>query len=255
MVNVMDFFILQAFYATLFTWFMTALGASVVFIIKKQNEQIFGLIYGIGGGIMLAATFFSLLEPAITRSEAMCQKAFLIVSLGVLFGSMFIFLTELIIDKIKLKAYSSKIVLSLAITLHNIPEGLAIGVAFGSLAFMSNPQLYSAWVLAIGIGLQNFPEGLAISLPLKMDKMSSKKAFLIGQASGIVEPISGIIGAIMVIYIEQILPFVLSFAAGAMLYVVIKEIVPVAINQKTKIGILGFIIGFIIMMILDVALG
>ena len=245
----MDFYYVKiAFYATLFTWFVTALGASMVFLFKKVSNKIMSLMFGFGAGVMIAASFFSLILP------------------GILFGGLLIFLIDVFIPHMHINketpegissSWSRKILLVLAITLHNIPEGLAIGVAFGTIATgLEGASLASAWILAIGIGLQNFPEGMAVSVPLRSEGISRKKAFFYGQASGMVEPISAVIGAILVTFIKPILPFVLGFAAGAMIYVVAEELIPSGkTSKKDKFGTIGVMIGFILMMVLDIALG
>ena len=188
----------------------------------------------------------------------MNQISYIVIGLGVLTGGLMIFIIDLFIDKKlndKVKS-KSNLLLVLAITLHNIPEGLAIGVAFGAAMYNSEIALLSAWTLAIGIGLQNFPEGMAVSLPLKTDGLSSKKAFFYGQLSGMVEPISAIIGLILISIVRPILPFILGFAAGAMIYVVAEELIPSSKStSSSKFGVIGVLIGFVLMMVLDIALG
>ena len=263
----MDFYYVKiAFYATLFTWFVTALGASMVFLFKKVSNKIMSLMFGFGAGVMIAASFFSLILPVIELADEMNQISYLVIGLGVLFGGLLIFLIDVFIPHMHINketpegissSWSRKILLVLAITLHNIPEGLAIGVAFGTIATgLEGASLASAWILAIGIGLQNFPEGMAVSVPLRSEGISRKKAFFYGQASGMVEPISAVIGAILVTFIKPILPFVLGFAAGAMIYVVAEELIPSGkTSKKDKFGTIGVMIGFILMMVLDIALG
>ena len=263
----MDFYYVRmALYATIFTWALTALGGAMVFAFKKVSEKLMSLMFGFGAGVMLAASFFSLIAPGIDLAIDMNQISYIVVGMGVLFGGIFIFLIDILIPHLHLKAetpegvsssWSRKILLVIAITLHNIPEGLAIGVAFGTIATgVTGATLSAAWVLAIGIGLQNFPEGMAVSVPLRSEGMSRRKAFFYGQASGIVEPISAVIGAILVMFIRPILPFVLGFAAGAMIYVVAEELIPSGKTSKeNKYGTVGVMIGFIIMMVLDIALG
>ena len=263
----MDFYYVRlALYATLFTWLVTALGGAMVFALRKVSEKIMSLMFGFGAGVMLAASFFSLLMPGISLAEELNQISYVIVGSGVLIGALFIFLIDIFLPHLHLKAeqpegisstWSRKILLIVAITLHNIPEGLAIGVAFGTVASgVEGASLSAAWIVAIGIGLQNFPEGMAVSVPLRSEGMSRKKAFFYGQASGIVEPISAVIGAILVMFIKPILPFILGFAAGAMLYVIVEELIPSGKTSKeNKYGTVGAILGFIIMMVLDIALG
>lgn len=252
--------------ATLFTWGVTALGASTVFFFKRVNNKVMSLMFGFGAGVMIAASFFSLLLPGLDLATELGQNTWLICGLGFLTGGFFI----LVIDKFlphqhqnaeQPEGVKSKLnrnfLLILAITLHNIPEGMAIGVAFGAAALgIADSTVLAACILAMGIGLQNFPEGMAVSLPLRNDGTSRTKAFLYGQASGIVEPLSAIFGFLLVNMVREILPFILSFAAGAMIYVVSEELIPSGKeNSKTKLGTIGVIIGFTIMMILDIALG
>lgn len=251
--------------ATLFTWFLTALGASTIFIFKKINNKIMSLMFGFGAGVMIAASFFSLLLPAIELSETLNQNISLIIGLGFFTGCIFILFIDLFLPHMHIGKneteglsinISKKILLILAITLHNIPEGMAIGVAIGAASLnIDGATMSSAIILAIGIGLQNFPEGMAVSMPLASDGMSKKKAFFYGQASGIVEPISAIIGYLLVSLIRSILPFILSFASGAMIYVVVEELIPSGkTSDDSKLGTIGVIFGFTVMMILDLAL-
>lgn len=249
-------FILYAFIASIGTWFITALGSSLVFVIKSENKKLLSLIIGLGAGIMIAASFFSLILPSLERLES-SNRSFLEAVLGFLAGGLFLFVIDVIISKLSKKENKDKrnSLLFLAVTLHNIPEGLAIGVAFGlALESKLTQDLINAYLLALGIGLQNFPEGLAISLPLKNNGMSKFKAFMHGQVSAIVEPISAIIGVILIYLIEMILPFILCFASGAMIYVVVEELIPNGkFNEDDKMCTLGIIFGFVIMMILDLA--
>ncbi len=259
------FYLYHSFFATLMTWGLTALGAATVFFLRKNSEKKMSFIFGFASGVMIAASFFSLLLPGIELCRTLGQSEFLSVSLGFLIGGIFIMLIDLFLPKINLinneleknKTLNQKILLVLAITLHNIPEGLAIGVAFGTVALgIDEATLASAWILALGIGLQNFPEGMAVSMPLKNENVSTKKAFFIGQASGIVEPISAVLGVILAMYVREILPVVLGFAAGAMIYVVVEELIPSGkTNKENKIATFGVMIGFVLMMILDIALG
>ena len=251
---------LQALIAGIITLSITALGSAIVFLFKSVNKTIMDAMLGISAGVMIAASFFSLLEPAIKMTDNLKMVSWLIVSLGFLSGGLLLFLGDKIfskkIDKANDKVKRS-IMLIISITLHNIPEGMAIGVAFGSIIYgIDGSTITSAIMLAIGIGIQNFPEGSAISLPLKRDGFSSKKAFFYGSISAIVEPISALLGALLVLKIRVLLPILLSFAAGAMIYVVIEELVPESqTNEKKDLMALATIIGFIIMMIFDVALG
>ncbi len=260
--------ITQALIATLFTWFVTALGSSLVFFFKEIKKSVLDVMLGFAAGVMIAASFWSLLAPAIEMSEKLGKNAWLTAASGFLTGAFFLFLVDKIMPHLHLGFDDSKaegmqtslrrsVLLVLAITLHNIPEGLAVGVAFGAAAINgTNASLGGAIALAIGIGLQNFPEGAAVSIPLRRENLSRTKAFLYGQASGIVEPIAGVIGAWLVLVFIKILPFALSFAAGAMIYVVIEELIPESqLNSETDLSTIGAILGFTLMMVLDVALG
>lgn len=254
--------IIQAFFATIFTWLITLLGAALVFFFKNINKNLMDGMLGFAAGIMIAASFFSLLNPAIEMAENLKMITWIITSIGVILGGLLLFIGDKIFESIydKKDNYSSRkrvMMLILSITLHNIPEGLAVGVAFGSIAYgLDGATLGSACVLALGIGLQNFPEGTAVSVPLRREGMSRKNAFFWGQLSGIVEPISGVIGALLVLKIRLILPFLLSFASGAMIYVVIQELIPASqTNEKKDLMALFSLLGFVTMMILDISLG
>ena len=257
---------IQALIATLFTWAITACGASVVFLFKKVNKSVLDAMLGFAAGVMIAATFFSLLSPAIEMAESLKMIPWLIVSLGFLGGGILLYIGDKVFD-ILLKrtnkdttqknSLKRSIMLIASITLHNIPEGMAIGVAFGSIAYgIEGATISAAIMLALGIGIQNFPEGSAVSLPLRREGMSRTKAFLFGNLSGIVEPISAVIGAILVLKVQVLLPILLSFAGGAMIYVVVQELIPESqTNKKKDLMALFTILGFIVMMIFDVALG
>ena len=224
----------QTIIATFFTFFITSLGASIVFIFKKVNGTLLDAMLGLSAGVMLAASYFSLLNPAIEGANALHMQAWLIVALGFLIGGLFLIISDIIFNKILSKrqiknnhSIKRSIMLILSITLHNIPEGLAVGCAFGSIAMgLDGANLMGAVMLAIGIAIQNFPEGTAVSLPLRRENFTRTRAFIYGSLSGIVEPIAGIIGCLLVIYVKNILPFFLSFAAGAMIYVAISELIP-----------------------------
>lgn len=258
----------QALIATLFTWFVTALGAGIVFLFKTINRKILDGMLGFAAGVMIAASYWSLLAPAIEMAKESSTPSWVPSAVGFLAGGLFL----LAIDKtlphlhggFKTKdaegiktSWRRSVLLVLAITLHNIPEGLAIGVAFGALsANLPSASLAGAIALALGIGIQNFPEGAAVSVPLRREGMSRWKSFLYGQASGLVEPIAGVLGAIAVIFMKPILPYALSFAAGAMIYVVVEELIPESqMENNTDIATMGTLAGFVLMMILDVALG
>lgn len=248
--------IMQAFIATLMMYMFTIAGSSLVFFFKNTNRNVMDAMLGLAGGVMIAASFFSLLSPAIETSSKLGQIPWLTVSLGFFGGGLLLFITDKIASKLMDSEDEKKnFMLLLSITMHNIPEGLVVGLAFGSIIY-GNVTLSSALMLALGIGIQNFPEGSSISLPLRRSGMSRGKAFFLGQISGIVEPIAGVLGAILILKIERILPISLAFAAGAMIYVVVEEIIPESQTNKRK-DLMAFftLIGFILMMILDVALG
>jgi len=260
--------VLQALFATLFTWAVTALGAAFVFVNKTISRKLLVSMLGFAAGVMIAASFFSLLLPAIDMAEANGTPGWLPAVVGFLAGGAFLYAVDKVLPHVHpglstdqsegIKTHWQRsVLLVLAITLHNFPEGLAVGVAFGAVAAgIPAASLASALALAIGIGLQNFPEGMAVSMPLRGEGVSRKKAFLLGQASGIVEPIAGVLGALAVISMQSILPYALSFAAGAMIYVVIEELIPESQRDtSTDIATLGAMLGFAVMTFLDVALG
>ena len=261
--------IYQALVATLFTWGLTAAGAALVFFFKGFNKKVLNGMLGFAAGVMVAASFWSLLAPAIEMAEETYKFAWIPALVGFLIGGGFLFAVDKILPHVHLNLPMSQaegisthwqrsVLLVMAITLHNIPEGLAVGVAFGALASnLPGASLAGATALAIGIGIQNFPEGTAVSLPLRREGLSRFKSFWYGQLSGIVEPIAGVLGAIAVIYAKPILPYALAFAAGAMIYVVIEELIPEsqAEEEHSDIGTIGALLGFTVMMTLDVALG
>ena len=254
--------IVQAFLATTFTFLITVLGAAIVFFFKKVNKTFMDGMLGFAAGVMIAASFWSLLSPSIEMANSLNLNSWLIATLGFLSGGILLFISDKvfdILDKNKNNNSSKKRVMMLisSITIHNIPEGLAVGIAFGSISYgLEGATIISACLLALGIGLQNFPEGSAVSIPLLREGYSRKKAFLYGSLSAIVEPISGVSGALLVLKIRLLLPFLLAFAAGAMIYVVVEELIPESqTNEKKDYMALFTLIGFSIMMILDVALG
>ncbi len=266
----MDHIVLMALLATLGTWFVTALGAATVAFFKSPNPKILNLMLGFASGVMIAASFWSLLQPAIDRAEAAAGlPAYLVVTLGFLCGAVFMWGSDRVVSFARQRADSTRgepnqrlnriMMLVLSITLHNIPEGLAVGVAFGALQnSCSTESLMGAVTIAVGIGLQNFPEGAAVSLPLRREGYSRKRSFLIGQSSGMVEPVAGVIGALLVVYVEAILPYALAFAAGAMVLVAVHELIPECQqDQKDQpyFATMGIILGFAVMMLLDVMLG
>ncbi len=275
--------VLAALLGTLFTWGVTALGASLVFPFKNVPKKVFNGMLGFSAGVMIAASFWSLLNPGIGLAEELQLNytegtfqfflftPWLQAVLGFMSGGLFILLIDKYLPHEHIESHHREglpsswrrsVLLVLAITLHNIPEGLAIGVAFGYAASAfgtstaASAAIGGAVALAIGIGLQNFPEGAAVSVPLRREGMSRRKAFAIGQFSGMVEPIAGVLGAYLALSMRQILPFSLCFAAGAMIYVVVEELIPESQMLKTtKIATIGAMIGFSVMMMLDVALG
>lgn len=258
--------ILAAFLATTFTWGLTAFGASFVFFFKRMNRVVLDGMLGFTGGVMVAASFWSLLAPAIEMSGGDGFVKVIPAAVGFALGALFIFGLDKVLPHMHINfketegiksPWQRTTLLVLAITLHNIPEGLAVGVLFGGVAAgIPEASIAGAVTLAIGIGIQNFPEGIAVSMPLRRMGMSRTKSFMYGQSSAIVEPIFGVIGAVAVTFFTPILPYALAFAAGAMIFVVVEEVIPETQQDKnTDIATLGFIGGFIVMMILDVALG
>jgi zinc transporter, ZIP family len=260
----------QALVATCFTWGVTALGASAVFFFKRVNQKVMDGMLGFAAGVMIAASYWSLLAPAIEMAEQRGDVASWIPAAGgFLLGGIFLFGIDKVMPHLHIgyptdeaegmkTQWHRSILLVLAITLHNIPEGLAVGVAFGAIAadVSSATSLEAAMVLALGIGIQNFPEGISVSVPLRREGMSRRKSFWYGQLSGLVEPIAGVLGAAAVLFFRPILPYALSFAAGAMIFVVVEELIPEAhYHKNTDIATMGAMVGFTIMMILDVALG
>ena len=262
--------VLLALLATLMTWAITAFGAAMVFFFKEINQRVLNAMLGFAAGVMIAASFWSLLAPAIDMAKGSSLPAWFVAAVGFLGGAAFLWLADKLMPHIHFSSRDGEsegisthlkrsILLVFSITLHNIPEGLAVGVAFGAAANgINGVSIMSAIVVAIGIGIQNFPEGAAVSIPLRREGLSRKKSFLYGQASGIVEPIAGVIGAAAVMFIKPILPYALAFAAGAMIFVVVEELIPEAQSgnhKSTHLATAGCVIGFTLMMILDVALG
>ena len=271
MESIFDFFekthpVLGAFYATLFTWGLTALGASLVFFVKKMNRALLDGLLGFTGGVMVAASFWSLLAPGIEMSPGEGFQKVVPAVVGFGSGALFIFGLDKILPHIHINFKESEgiktpwhktTLLVLAITLHNIPEGLAVGVLFGGVAAgIPEASIAGAVALALGIGIQNLPEGIAVSMPLRRQGVSRLKSFWYGQMSAIVEPIAAVIGAFAVTFFTPLLPYALCFAAGAMIFVVVEEVIPeTQLDKFTDIATLGFVLGFIVMMSLDVALG
>lgn len=259
---------LQALLATLFTWSITALGAGLVFFFKKIHKNVMDAMLGFAAGVMIAASFWSLLSPGIEMAGNLHMLPWAVATIGFLAGGTLLFIGDKVFTLLDKKflpevnAMSSTsrkrcLMLIFSITLHNIPEGLAVGVAFGSLAYgLEGATPAAAALLALGIGLQNFPEGTAVSVPLRREGFSRTKSFFYGQLSGIVEPISGVLGALLVMKARLLLPFLLSFAAGAMIYVVVEELIPESqTNEKKDLMAFFTLIGFCLMMVMDIALG
>ena len=261
----MDRYVWMALTATLGTWFLTALGAALVVFFTTPSPKIMNVLLGFSAGVMVAASFWSLLNPAILRAEALGQPAWLVAPLGFLLGAAFLWASDKAVtftrgrQNVALPHGANRIfMLILSITLHNIPEGLAVGVAFGALRFGTPEALLGAVSVAVGIGLQNFPEGAAVSLPLRREGKSRRQSFFLGQASGMVEPIAGLFGALLVTKMQAILPLALSFAAGAMILVAVHELIPECQSNKDThpyFSTMGIVLGFAAMMLLDVMLG
>ncbi len=259
----------QALIATLFTWGVTAAGAALVFVTSSVNDKVMDSMLGFAAGVMIAASYWSLLAPGIEMAEQLGQTPWLTAVIGFMGGGIFMRLTDRLLPHLHpglaydrregvKTSWQRSTLLVLAITLHNIPEGLAVGVAFGAVAAnLPSATLGGAIALAIGIGIQNFPEGTAVSMPLRREGMSKGKSFFMGQASGVVEPIAGVIGALFVMNMQSVLPYALCFAAGAMIFVVVEELIPESQRKHENIDLvtMATMLGFSVMMILDVALG
>jgi len=258
----------QAFVATLGTWFLTAAGAGLVFFFRTVEKTVLDTMLGFAAGVMIAASFWSLLAPAIEMAEAAGGSPWIPAVVGFVLGGAFLWLADLLLPHLhpgfpveEAEGLESplrrSVLLVLAITLHNIPEGLAVGVAFGGIgAGLGSMTLGGAVALAVGIGIQNFPEGTAVSVPLRREGFGRFRAFWYGQLSAVVEPMAAVLGAMAVLTVRPILPYALSFAAGAMIYVVVEELVPESQARKhSDLPTLGAMAGFAVMMVLDVALG
>lgn len=259
--------VLQALMATCFTWGMTALGAAVVFWGRDLQRKVFDAMLGFAAGVMIAASYWSLLAPAIEMSEGKALPAWVPAAVGFLAGGVFLRVVDKFLPHVHPNmrmdqaegvktSWQKSTLLVLAITLHNIPEGLAVGVAFGAVAAgLPSATLAGAVALAIGIGIQNFPEGSAVSFPLRREGMSKTKSFWYGQLSGMVEPVAGVLGAAVTLAAKPLLPYALAFAAGAMIFVVVEEVIPESQSGgNTDTATLGAMLGFTVMMVLDVAL-
>jgi ZIP family zinc transporter len=261
--------VMQALVATLFTWLLTAAGAALVFFFRSIKRKLMDAMLGFAAGVMIAASYWSLLAPAIEMAEAAGNvPPWVPATVGFLAGGAFLWVVDKILPHLHIgfpmeeaegisTNWRRSVLLVLAITLHNIPEGLAVGVAFGALAAdLPSATLAGAMALALGIGIQNFPEGAAVSVPLRREGLSRLKCFWYGQLSGAVEPVAGVLGAVAVIVMQPILPYALAFAAGAMIYVVVEELIPESqLEKNTDAATMGAMLGFAVMMTLDVALG
>jgi ZIP family zinc transporter len=260
--------IIQALFGTLFTWGLTALGAGLVFIFKNVSRKLLNGLLGFASGVMIAASYWSLLAPAIELSKGLAVPSWFPAVSGFLLGGAFLFAVDKLLPHLHMgddisqaeglkTSWQRSVLLITAITLHNIPEGLAVGVSFGAAAAgVEGAGVGSAIALAIGIGIQNFPEGLAVSAPLRREGWKAGKAFQYGQLSGMVEPVAGLLGAAATIFFQPILPYALAFAAGAMIYVVAEELIPESkVECNSDVPTIGVMLGFAVMMLLDVALG
>jgi len=258
----------QALIGTLFTWLLTALGAACVFLFKTLNKKLLDGMLGFAAGVMIAASYWSLLAPAIEMAQGQILPAWLPATVGFLAGGGFLWFADKLLPHLHIgfpmeeaegikTGWRRSVLLVMAITLHNIPEGLAVGVAFGAAAAgLPSATITGAVALAVGIGIQNFPEGLAVSMPLRREGLSVFKSFWYGQLSGVVEPVAGVIGAALVMVFRPLLPYALSFAAGAMIFVVVEELIPEAQRGgNTDMATLCTMLGFAVMMVLDVAFG
>ena len=262
---------LQALLAGCFTWLVTALGAAVVFTTRSVNRRLLDAMMGFAAGVMIAASFWSLLVPSIDMAEAQGLPGWIPAAIGFLLGGVFLRVADALLPHLHPGArmdeaegietsWRRATLLVLAITLHNIPEGLAVGVTFAAAALplevATGATLAAAVALAIGIGLQNFPEGIAVSMPLRGEGISAGRSFWYGQLSGVVEPLSAVVGVVAVLAVRPLLPYALAFAAGAMIYVVVEELIPESQRHgNTDLATLGAMGGFAVMMVLDVALG
>lgn len=248
-----------------FTYLVTLIGAATVFFFKDVNKKVMDLCLGFGAGVMLAASFWSLLSPAIELSIELNRSGWITPSIGFVTGGIFVMLSDIILSKItdkhfteskKSSSFKRSVLLVLAVTIHNIPEGLSVGVAFGSITLgLENASVTSAMMIALGIGLQNLPEGACVALPLKREGYSRGKSFFYGQLSGMIEPLAGLLGVMLALSMRAMLPFLLSFSAGAMVAVVASELIPTSAMSDKQLCTSGVIFGFVVMMVLDVALG
>lgn len=259
--------VLLALFAGIFTWACTAAGASLVFFFKNLNKKWGNVMLGFAAGVMLAASFWSLLAPAIEMSKDLGRLSFMPALIGFLLGGIFLRVIDQIIPHLHFgfpeqekegpkTSLRKSILLVLSITIHNIPEGAAVGVAFGAVITGDTETLITAIVLALGIGIQNFPEGAAVSIPLRGEGLSRGKSFWYGQLSAVVEPIFAVLGAVLVVFATPVLPYALAFAAGAMIFVIVEELIPESqVEGSTDLATAATMAGFAVMMVLDVALG
>ncbi|MBR4955333.1 MAG: ZIP family metal transporter [Clostridia bacterium] len=251
--------VVQALLGTLFTYGVTAAGAALVFFFREVRRKPLDIMMGFAAGVMIAASFWSLLAPAIELSGSLGHNAWLTAAVGFVSGGVFVMLADIFLSRVSLRGgrgCKRSLMLVSAITLHNIPEGLAVGVAFGCAAMgAEGASLLSAVMLALGIGLQNFPEGVCAAVPMRNAGKSCAQSFLIGQSSGMVEPIAGVLGALAATKMQALLPFALTFSAGAMIAVVCSELVPESFRDNKTLATIGVLMGFALMMVLDVALG
>ena len=258
--------IVQALMGTFFTWGLTAAGSGLVFFTKEVSRRLLDGLLGFASGVMIAASYWSLLAPAIELSQDLAVPSWFPAVLGFLLGGGFLFMVDKLLPHLHIgsavaegpkTSWQRSVLLITAITLHNIPEGLAVGVAFGAAAAgVDGASIGSAVALALGIGIQNFPEGLAVSAPLRREGWKVGKSFVYGQFSGMVEPVAGLIGAAATLLMRPLLPYALAFAAGAMIYVVAEELIPASKREgHSDIPTIGVMLGFAVMMLLDVALG
>ncbi len=248
----------QGLLATLFTYSVTVSGAALVFFFKTVNQRLMDIMMGFAAGVMIAASYWSLLDPAIELSEQLGKSAVKNAAAGLLLGAFFIIVTDLLMSgkegiQRKDEGWIRCVLLTTAVTMHNIPEGLAVGVAFGCAALEGGEvSIVGAVMLAVGIGIQNFPEGTCVAMPLRREGVSRWRSFLIGQFSGMVEPVAGVLGAVFALKVQSALPFTLSFSAGAMISVVCSELIPESFKDNKQLATLGVMAGFVVMMVLDV---
>ena len=251
--------LIQGFIATLFTYGVTAAGAAVVLAIRCVNKKVLDVMMSFSAGVMIAASYWSLLEPAFALAKELDKNAAVTVTLGFFMGGLFIVASDILLEKRMVTDYKEErfkrcILLITAVTMHNVPEGLAIGVAFGCAGICGGREAVTAAImLAVGIGIQNIPEGICVAMPLRREGISRAKSFLAGQFSGMVEPIAGVLGALFALTVQSALPMALSFSAGAMIAVVCSELIPESFKDNKHLSTAGVLAGFVVMMLLDVS--